>query len=31
LAHRLILSHTGRELKSYPFIKNMAKIMDTEL
>jgi len=31
LTHRLILSYTGRELKSYPFIKNMAKIMDTEL
>jgi len=26
LLHRLILSYTGRELKSYPFIKNMSKI-----
>jgi len=26
LIHRFILSYTGRELKSYPFIKNMAKI-----
>ena len=26
LTHRLILSYTGRELKSYPFIKSMAKI-----
>ena len=25
LTHKLLLSHTGRELKSYPFIKNMAK------
>ena len=25
LTHRLILSHLGRELKSYPFIKNMAE------
>jgi DNA repair protein RecO (recombination protein O) len=24
--HRLVLSHLGRELKSYPFIKNMARI-----
>ena len=24
VTHRLILSHVGRELKSYPFIKNMA-------
>ena len=26
LTHKLILSHTGRELKSYPFIKNMARV-----
>ena len=26
VTHRLVLSHLGRELKSYPFIKNMAKI-----
>ena len=26
VTHRLILSHTGREFKSYPFIKNMAQI-----
>jgi len=26
LIHRFILSHTGRELKSYPFIKNMKTI-----
>ena len=26
LIHRFILSYTGRELKSYPFIKNMKKI-----
>ena len=26
LTHRFILSYTGRELKSYPFIKNMGKI-----
>ena len=26
LTHTLILSHIGRELKSYPFIKNMAEI-----
>ena len=26
LTHKLILSYTGRELKSYPFIKNMARI-----
>ncbi len=26
ITHRLILSHVGRELKSYPFIKNMAAI-----
>jgi DNA repair protein RecO len=26
LTHKLLLSHTGRELKSYPFIKNMAKV-----
>jgi DNA repair protein RecO (recombination protein O) len=26
LIHRFVLSYTGRELKSYPFIKNMAKI-----
>ena len=26
LTHKLLLSHIGRELKSYPFIKNMAKI-----
>ena len=25
LIHKYILSHTGRELKSYPFIKNMAQ------
>ena len=25
VTHRLILSHLGRELKSYPFIKNMAE------
>ena len=25
LTHKLILSHVGRELKSYPFIKNMAR------
>ena len=30
LMHRFILSYTGRELKSYPFIKNMSKI-DTSL
>ena len=27
LIHRFILSYTGRELKSYPFIRNMAKIV----
>jgi DNA repair protein RecO len=27
LLHRFILSYTGRELKSYPFIKSMAKIV----
>ena len=27
LIHRFILSHTGRELKSYPFIRSMAKIV----
>lgn len=26
VTHRLVLSHLGRELKSYPFIKNMARI-----
>jgi hypothetical protein len=26
VTHRLILAHVGRELKSYPFIKNMAAI-----
>jgi DNA repair protein RecO (recombination protein O) len=26
VTHRLILSHLGRELKSYPFIKNMAAL-----
>ena len=26
LTHKLILSHTGRELKSYPFIKHMARV-----
>ncbi len=26
VTHRLILSHLGRELKSYPFIKNMAEL-----
>ena len=26
LTHKLILSHIGRELKSYPFIKNMARV-----
>ena len=26
VTHRLILSHVGRELKSYPFIKNMANL-----
>ncbi len=26
VTHRLILSHLGRELKSYPFIKNMANL-----
>jgi DNA repair protein RecO (recombination protein O) len=26
MTHRLVLSHLGRELKSYPFIKNMADI-----
>ena len=26
MTHRLVLSHLGRELKSYPFIKNMAEI-----
>ena len=26
LIHRFILSFTGRELKSYPFIKSMAKM-----
>ena len=25
VTHRLVLSHLGRELKSYPFIKNMAE------
>ena len=25
LTHKYILSYTGRELKSYPFIKNMAQ------
>ena len=30
LIHRFILSYTGRELKSYPFIKSMAKI-DTSI
>lgn len=27
MTHRLVLSHLGRELKSYPFIKNMADIV----
>jgi DNA repair protein RecO (recombination protein O) len=26
VTHRLVLSHLGRELKSYPFIKNMAEL-----
>ena len=26
VTHRLVLSHLGRELRSYPFIKNMANI-----
>ena len=26
VTHRLVLSHLGRELKSYPFIKNMSKV-----
>ena len=26
MTHRLVLSHLGRELKSYPFIKNMAEL-----
>lgn len=26
VTHRLVLSHLGRELKSYPFIKNMAAL-----
>ncbi len=26
VTHRLILTHVGRELKSYPFIKNMAAV-----
>jgi DNA repair protein RecO (recombination protein O) len=26
VTHRLVLSHLGRELKSYPFIKNMSRI-----
>lgn len=26
LTHKLVLSYTGRELKSYPFIKNIARI-----
>lgn len=26
LTHKLILSHIGRELKSYPFIKNMVRV-----
>ena len=30
LIHRFILSYTGRELKSYPFIKRMAEI-DTSI
>ena len=27
ITHRLVLSHLGRELKSYPFIKHMAKFI----
>jgi DNA repair protein RecO (recombination protein O) len=27
MTHRLVLSHLGRELKSYPFIKNMAELV----
>ena len=27
LTHKLILSHVGRELKSYPFIRSMEKIV----
>jgi DNA repair protein RecO (recombination protein O) len=31
LIHRYILSHTGRELKSYPFIRDMKKILENTL
>jgi hypothetical protein len=27
LTHRLVLSHLGREPKSYPFIKTMAQLI----
>jgi DNA repair protein RecO (recombination protein O) len=31
LIHRIILSHTGRELKSYPFIRDMKKKFESTL
>ena len=31
LIHRYILSHTGRELKSYPFIRDMKKTFENTL